>query len=109
MNGAGKSRKEEGLPKKHFGIGHNGTFRVGWLDARHWKEFLKSHLSNLMSDREGLFFLLRNERGKSRARSNEADMKVWKLPLQNLDMVMTGKITDSLSVMGTKASKMLNL
>lgn len=82
------------------------------LRAKKWEEILKAHLSNSVSDEVGYVFLARELSEGAHAReSTEADMKVWKLPFtEALDMVMTGKITDSLSVMGIlKASKMLKL
>ena len=41
------------------------------------------------------------EHGESEPEETEADMKIWKLPFSEaVEMVLTGKITDSLSVMG---------
>ena len=82
------------------------------LKAKHWKEILKAHLSNSVSDEVGYIFLAQGlSEGDHEREATEADMKVWKLPFADaLDMVMTGKITDSLSVMGIlKVSKLLNL
>lgn len=72
------------------------------LTAKKWTEILRTHLSNSVSDEEGFIFLAEGlEHGESEQEETEADMKVWKLPFtETLDMVMTGKITDSLSVMG---------
>lgn len=70
--------------------------------AKKWTELLRTHLSNSVSDEEGFIFLAEElEYGEAELEETEADMKVWKLPFNEaLDMVMTGKITDSLSVMG---------
>ena len=82
------------------------------LKAKEWKEILKAHLSNSVSDEVGYVFLAQNlSEGDHEREATEADMKIWKLPFaEALDLVMTGKITDSLSVMGIlKASKILGL
>jgi 8-oxo-dGTP pyrophosphatase MutT (NUDIX family) len=82
------------------------------LKAKHWKEILKVHLSNSVSDEVGYVFLAQDlTEGEHKREATEADMKVWKLPFSEaLDMVMTGKITDSLSIMAIlKVSKQLNL
>ena len=70
--------------------------------AKRWTEILRTHLSNSVSDEEGFIFLAEElEYGESELEETEADMKVWKLPFSEaLEMVMSGKITDSLSVMG---------
>jgi 8-oxo-dGTP pyrophosphatase MutT (NUDIX family) len=72
------------------------------LEAENWKMILRTHLSNSVSDEEGFIFLAQGLKyGKSNLEETEADMKVWRLPFKDaLQMVMEGKITDSLSVMG---------
>ena len=62
----------------------------------------RSHLSNSVSDEEGYIFLAEGlTAGQNALEDSEADLKVWKLPFDEaLKMVMEGKITDSLSVMG---------
>jgi 8-oxo-dGTP pyrophosphatase MutT (NUDIX family) len=80
--------------------------------AKKWTELLRTHLSNSVSDEEGFIFLAEElEHGEAELEETEADMKVWKLPFHEaLDMVMTGKITDSLSVMGLlKVARLKNL
>ena len=63
---------------------------------------LRTHLSNSVSDEEGFVFLAEDlVQGKSNLEETEADLKVWKLPFKEaLQMVLDGKITDSLSIMG---------
>ncbi|MEI9918008.1 MAG: NUDIX hydrolase [Bacteroidota bacterium] len=70
--------------------------------AKHWKMIVRTHLSNSVSDEEGFIFLAEGlVEGNSELEETEAGMKMWKLPLREaLQMVMDGKITDSLSVMG---------
>lgn len=73
--------------------------------AKSWKMIIRTHLSNSVSDEEGFIFLAEGlVEGNSELEETEADMKVWKLPLREaLQMVIEGKITDSLSVMGILA------
>ena len=75
------------------------------LTAKHWKPIVRTHLSNSVSDEEGFIFLAEGlTQGNSELEETEADMKTWKLPLREaLQMVIDGKITDSLSVMGLLA------
>ncbi|MBL7859326.1 MAG: NUDIX hydrolase [Cyclobacteriaceae bacterium] len=72
------------------------------LTAQHWSMIQRAHLSNSVSDEEGFIYLAEGlEQGEKEIEETEADMKVWKLPLSEaLQMVLAGRITDSLSVMG---------
>lgn len=72
------------------------------LIASKWTEIIHLHTSNSVTDEEGFIFLAEDlEEGTSALEETEADLKVWKLPLQDaLAMVLSGKITDSMSVMG---------
>ncbi len=72
------------------------------LTAKKWTMIQRTHLSNSVSDEEGFIFLAEDlTEGDSELEDSEADMKVWKLPFEEaLQMVLDGKITDSLSVMG---------
>jgi 8-oxo-dGTP pyrophosphatase MutT (NUDIX family) len=71
------------------------------LIARSWSEVVHLHTSNSVTDEEGHIFLAEDlEEGESALEETEADLKVWKLPLRDaLQMVLDGKITDSMSVM----------
>jgi 8-oxo-dGTP pyrophosphatase MutT (NUDIX family) len=71
------------------------------LQAKSWKQIIRLHTSNSVTDEEGFVFLAEDlEQGKNELEETEADMEVWKLPLREaLDMVTSGKITDSISVM----------
>jgi len=73
--------------------------------ASSWKLVVRTHLSNSVSDEEGFIFLAEGlVEGNSELEETEADMKVWKLPLREvLQMVIEGKITDSLTVIGILA------
>jgi 8-oxo-dGTP pyrophosphatase MutT (NUDIX family) len=72
------------------------------LMASSWKEIVHLHTSNSVTDEEGHIFLAEDlQEGTSAPEESEADLKVWKLPFKEaLQMVLDGKITDSMSVMG---------
>jgi 8-oxo-dGTP pyrophosphatase MutT (NUDIX family) len=72
------------------------------LTAKKWKEIVKLHTSNSVTDESGFIFLAEElAEGPSSLEETEADLKVWKLPLKEaLTMVERGEITDGLSVMG---------
>lgn len=72
------------------------------LVAERWTMIQRAYLSNSVSDEEGFLFLAEDlTQQESELEDTEADLKVWKLPFKDaLQMVLTGKITDSLSVMG---------
>lgn len=71
------------------------------LIANRWTLIQRVHLSNSVSDEEGFIFLAEDlTHGESELEETEADMKIQKLPLNDvLTMVLDGKITDSLTVM----------
>lgn len=72
------------------------------LVADRWTEITRTHLSNSVSDEAGVIFLAEDLKEENSEREDtEADMKVWKLPFKEaLTMVLDGKITDGLSIMG---------
>ncbi|MGK7392567.1 MAG: NUDIX domain-containing protein [Candidatus Cyclobacteriaceae bacterium M2_1C_046] len=72
------------------------------LEAKSWKNIMRIHTSNSVSDEEGFVFLAEDlSSGERKLEESEADLKLWKLPFtEALEMVMTEKITDSLSVAG---------
>jgi 8-oxo-dGTP pyrophosphatase MutT (NUDIX family) len=71
------------------------------LRAKNWSQIIRLHTSNSITDEEGFVFMAEDlEHGESSLEETEADLKVWKLPLKDaLQMVLSGKITDSMSVM----------
>lgn len=82
------------------------------LVAERWTMIQRAYLSNSVSDEEGFLFLAEDlTQQESELEDTEADLKVWKLPFKDaLQMVLTGKITDSLSVMGIlKVARMKGL
>ena len=72
------------------------------LTAKKWSQIMRLHTSNSVTDEEGFIFLAEDLiTGENHLEETEADMKVWKLPFtEALQMVMDGRITDSMSVMG---------
>jgi four helix bundle protein len=72
------------------------------MTANRWTMIQRVHLSNSVSDEEGFIFMAEElMHGESELEETEADLKLWKLPFQEaLQMVLDGKITDSLSVLG---------
>lgn len=72
------------------------------LIARRWTQIQRLHTSNSVTDEEGFIFLAEElEEGARELEDTEAGLQVWKLPLaQALDMVLEGKITDAMSVIG---------
>jgi 8-oxo-dGTP pyrophosphatase MutT (NUDIX family) len=72
------------------------------LNAKKWSQILRLHTSNSVTDEEGFLYLAEElSEGEKDLEETEADMKIWKLPLQEaLQMVTEGKITDALSIMG---------
>lgn len=72
------------------------------LLAGKWTLLLRTHLSNSVSDEEGFIYMAQElTQALSEPEETEADMKVMKLPFHEaVQMVMDGRITDGLSVMG---------
>ena len=72
------------------------------LTARNWKQVMRLHTSNSVTDEEGFIFLAEGlQHGTSELEETEADLKVMKVPLQQaLKMIENGTITDSISAMG---------
>ena len=71
------------------------------LIAGEWKMLLRTHLSNSVTDEEGFIFLARGlTQAEHQREDTEADMRTMRVPFrQAFDMVLDGRITDSLSVM----------
>lgn len=76
------------------------------LTADEWTLIQRTHLSNSVSDEEGFLFLAEGlTQGKGELEETEADLRVWKLSFKEaLQMVLDGRITDSLSVVGLLAA-----
>lgn len=72
------------------------------MKAAKWQEIMRIHTSNSVTDEVGYVFLAEKlTAGERRLEESEADLELWKLPfIEALEMVINGKITDSLSVAG---------
>ena len=72
------------------------------ITANRWSTLLRIHTSNSVTDEDGVVFLAEElTHGENELEETEADLKVWKLPLkQAVEMVVNGKITDSISMAG---------
>jgi 8-oxo-dGTP pyrophosphatase MutT (NUDIX family) len=72
------------------------------LIAKKITPIIRLHTSNSVTDEEGFVFMAEDlAQGENSLEDTEADLKVWKLPVKDaLQMVIEGKITDSMSVMG---------
>ena len=80
------------------------------LTAKKWINIMRIHTSNSVTDEEGFIFLAQElSQGETDFEDTE-DLKIWKLPFTDVvDMVMSGKITDSLSIAGIlKAERLIN-
>jgi 8-oxo-dGTP pyrophosphatase MutT (NUDIX family) len=72
------------------------------LTAKTWTLMSTIHTSNSVTDEAGWLFLARDlTEGDNQPEESEADLKVMKVPLSTaVEMVLTGKITDSMSMVG---------
>lgn len=72
------------------------------FSAKNWQQLMKLHTSNSVTDEEAYVFLATDlEAGEQALEATEADLIVKRLPFQDaIDMVVTGQITDAISVAG---------
>lgn len=69
------------------------------LEADDWKQIMSMHLSNSVTDEIGYLFIARQLREVEQSLEDTEDITVKKMPLKEaFSMVMTGEITDALSV-----------
>lgn len=68
--------------------------------AKKWRVLMELHTSNSVTDEYSITYLAEDlSAGKRELEESEADLKVRKLPLREaVEMVMNGKITDSISM-----------
>ncbi len=81
------------------------------LTAVKWTNIMRIHTSNSVTDEEGFIFLAEDlTQGETEFDETE-DLEIWKLPLSEaITMVMTGEITDGISVAGLlKAARIFNV
>jgi 8-oxo-dGTP pyrophosphatase MutT (NUDIX family) len=82
------------------------------LVAAKWTPVMKLHTSNSVTDEVGYVFMAEElQQQEASLEETEADLVVWKLPFgEALQLVLDGKITDSLSVMAIlKVARLKNL
>lgn len=80
------------------------------LFANEWQNIMRIHTSNSVTDEEGFIFLAKGlEQGETEFEETEK-LEIKKLPLSEaIQMVIDGKITDSLSIAGLlKVHLMIN-
>lgn len=72
------------------------------ITAKKWQLLMRLHTSNSVTDEEGFIFLAEELTfGQNQLEETEADLVVKKLPFSEaLNMVLSGEITDSISVAG---------
>lgn len=76
--------------------------------AEEWKEVLKIHTSNSVSDELGIIYLAKNLSFFEAEPDENEDLSIRKIPFSQLvEMVMNGEITDSLSVAAVLKVKLL--
>jgi 8-oxo-dGTP pyrophosphatase MutT (NUDIX family) len=69
------------------------------LTAQHWKEVMRLHLSNSVTDEEGYVFVARDLKEGESAFDETEDLQIRRLPFKDaLTMVRQGEITDAMSV-----------
>ena len=78
------------------------------LTASKWTEIMKIHTSNSVTDEEGFIFLAEDLREGATDFDETEDLEIRKLPFREAyEMVLEGKITDSLSVAGIMRARIL--
>ena len=79
------------------------------LSAKSWEPWLRLHLSNSVTDEEAIVYLATELSSGEMQLDTTEDIEVSHLPLQQaIDMVVSGEITDAISVAALlKASKLL--
>lgn len=78
------------------------------IEAEDWQEIMKMHLSNSVSDEKGVIYIAKNLSYHQPEPEEGEVLQLKKLPFTEVfEMVMNGKITDSLSVAGILKTKLL--
>lgn len=71
------------------------------LEAHQWTKIARIHTSNSATDEEGFLYIAEGLVQGDHEPEDTEDLRIWKLPLaEAVDMVMTSRITDALSVSG---------
>ena len=78
------------------------------LVAQHYEQIMEIHTSNSVCDEYGLIYVAKNLREENAQPEETEVLQIKKLPFNEAyQMVMDGKITDSLSVAGILKTKLL--
>ncbi|MEX2565216.1 MAG: NUDIX hydrolase [Cyclobacteriaceae bacterium] len=78
------------------------------LTALKWTHIMKIHTSNSVTDEEGHVFLAENLREGETDFEDTEDLQILKTPFEEvLKMVLTGKITDAISIAGILKAAMI--
>lgn len=78
------------------------------LVAKEWKEVLKMHLSNSVSDELGILYLAKDFEQFAPQPEETEQLEVKKIPFEEVyQMITSGTITDSLTVAGVLRVKLL--
>lgn len=78
------------------------------LSARDWQELMKLHTSNSVTDERGLVYVARGLTQGETAFEEAEDLLIEKLPLDEaVERVLSGEITDAISVAGLLKLKQL--
>ncbi len=71
------------------------------LEAQRWTKIARIHTSNSATDEEGFLYIAEGLTEGNHEPEDTEDLRIWKLPLaEAVDMVMSSRITDALSVSG---------
>ncbi len=69
------------------------------LTAEHWEELMRLHTSNSVTDERGLVYIAKGLTEGKTAFEETEDLQIMKLPFSDaIAMIMTGEITDAISV-----------
>jgi 8-oxo-dGTP pyrophosphatase MutT (NUDIX family) len=78
------------------------------LIANDWQELMKLHTSNSVTDEQGLVYVARDLTQGETAFEEVEDLLIQKLPLEEaIERVLSGEITDAISVAGLLKLKLL--
>ena len=71
------------------------------LEAHRWTKVARIHTSNSATDEEGFLYIAEGLVQGDHEPEDTEDLRIWKLPLaEAVELVMTSRITDALSVSG---------
>ncbi|QJW89931.1 NUDIX hydrolase [Spirosoma taeanense] len=71
------------------------------LEAHRWTKIARIHTSNSATDEEGFLYIAEDLVQGDHEPEETEDLRIWRLPLaEAIDMVMSSRITDALSVSG---------